>query len=248
MKKTTKYSLLTAAAISVTTIAGLIYHGKRNGKGPFQSLKDYPKDIENITKNYPLTRNGEIVFYGASNFTYWQQMENDIPAYKVQNHGFGGSTDKLLIKHAQELLFDYDPNIVFIQTGSNDYVNLSGSDEKKVQKCIEIKKAMYEYFHDNLPDTKFVIMSGLLLPKRSEFVNLTNMINSQLKQICEEYDYLYFVDASEMTYQNGIFKEELFKEDGIHLNHDGQLKWCNDYIIPMIDHLVEKYQLYDLKK
>ena len=216
MKKTTKYSLLTAAAISVTTIAGLIYHGKRNGKGPFQSLKDYPKDIENITKNYPLTRNGEIVFYGASNFTYWQQMENDIPAYKVQNHGFGGSTDKLLIKHAQELLFDYDPNIVFIQTGSNDYVNLSGSDEKKVQKCIEIKKAMYEYFHDNLPDTK--------------------------------YDYLYFVDASEMTYQNGIFKEELFKEDGIHLNHDGQLKWCNDYIIPMIDHLVEKYHLYDLKK
>ena len=91
-------------------------------------------------------------------------------------------------------------------------------------------------------------MSGLLLPKRSEFVNLTNMINSQLKQICEEYDYLYFVDASEMTYQNGIFKEELFKEDGIHLNHDGQLKWCNDYIIPMIDHLVEKYHLYDLKK
>ena len=208
MKKTTKYSLLTAAAISVTTIAGLIYHGKRNGKGPFQSLKDYPKDIENITKNYPLTRNGEIVFYAPRHYTDSQH----------------------------------------IQTGSNDYVNLSGSDEKKVQKCIEIKKAMYEYFHDNLPDTKFVIMSGLLLPKRSEFVNLTNMINSQLKQICEEYDYLYFVDASEMTYQNGIFKEELFKEDGIHLNHDGQLKWCNDYIIPMIDHLVEKYHLYDLKK
>lgn len=226
----------------------MIYQGKKKGKGPLKHLKDYPEDIKRIKDNYPLSRNGEIVFYGASNFTYWYEMENDIPQYKVQNHGFGGSTDRLLVKHAQQLLFDYDPNIVFIQTGSNDYITLSGSDEQKVTKCMEYKKKMFKLFHENLPDTKFVIMSGLLLPNRSEYVSLTKMINEQLKTLCDEYEYLYFVDASEMTYQNGIFNNSLFCEDGIHLNHDGQLEWGNKYIVPMIDDLVEKYHLYDLKR
>ena len=43
----------------------------------------------------------------------------------------GGSTDKLLVKYADKLLYPYNPKIVFFQTGSNDYVSLSGLMKKK---------------------------------------------------------------------------------------------------------------------
>ena len=45
-------------------------------------------------------------------------MENELKGYKVQNHGFGESTDRLLVQYADRLLYPYGPKIVFFQTGS----------------------------------------------------------------------------------------------------------------------------------
>lgn len=50
-------------------------------------------------------RRGEIVFYGASNFARWTEMETDLAPYPVQNHGFGGSADKDLMFYADRLLY-----------------------------------------------------------------------------------------------------------------------------------------------
>jgi hypothetical protein len=46
-----------------------------------------------------------------------------------------------------------------------------------------------------------------------------------------------FVDAEKMTYLDGKFREELFVKDQIHLNHDGQLLWAKDYILPALHEL-----------
>ena len=112
---------------------------------------------------YSDVRKGEIIFYGASNFARWGTLDEDMSEYKVQNHAFGGSTDVELVGYAPELLFPYEPAVVFFQTGSNDYVQQEGTDEEKIAKCMNYKKAMFADFHEKMPDAKFVIMSGLLL-------------------------------------------------------------------------------------
>ncbi|GAB2843975.1 hypothetical protein GCM10022221_49100 [Actinocorallia aurea] len=48
----------------------------------------------------------------------------------VQNHGFGGSTDRDLVQYADRLLHPFAPAIAAFQTGSNDYVGLTGTDEE----------------------------------------------------------------------------------------------------------------------
>lgn len=50
---------------------------------------------------------------------------------------------------------------------------------------------------------------------------------------------MYFVDASDMTYDGTSFAQELFIADGIHLNHDGQLRWRDGYILPQLQQLIE---------
>ena len=249
MKKGTKIMLIVLAVILVACVVGLAVTGAMIGWGPFSFLHTWDRDVDAIAEKYPAEDcQGGIVFYGASNFAMWYEMENDLSDYKVQNHAFGGSTDKDLAEYADKLLYPYTPSIVFFQTGSNDYVHLDGTDAEKVALCMEYKKQMFDAFHEQMPDAKFVIMSGLLLPGRSEYTALTRMINDELEKLCDETDYLYFVDAEAMTFDGSAYATNLFNSDGIHLNHNGQLLWMESYIQPMIEELIEEYSLEHLRK
>lgn len=238
MNKALKIGIGVLAGAAVSNLAGLVIAGRKIGWGPFAGLYDWDKEVKTLTDRYPPEnhQNG-IIFYGASNFRLWTQMEQDLAGYPVQNHGFGGSTDTLLVKYADKLLYPYDPRVVFFQTGSNDYVALSGTDEEKVQTCMTAKREMFRTFHERLPEAKFVVMSGLLLPGRSQYTALTQKINRELKDLCDELDYMTFVDASDMTFDGTNYREELFIKDGIHLNHKGQLMWMDGYILPALEQL-----------
>ncbi len=247
--KKLKIAAISVGALAAACVAGLVITGWQIGWGPFAGLFDWDREVNPIASKYPAQeRQHEVVFYGASNFRLWTELENDLSGYKVQNHGFGGSTDKLLVKYAPVLLYPYQPDIVFFQTGSNDYVALSGTDEEKVAACMEYKREMFAAFHEQLPNAKFVVMSGLLLPGRAEFTALTQRINEELAALCAQTDYLYFVDASALTYDGQDHAVELFQGDGIHLNHDGQLLWRDGYIQPQLERLIQEFGLDHLRR
>lgn len=212
--------------------------------GPFKGLA-----VGKIARTYRAAeRRGEIIFYGASNFTFWETMEEDLKDYKVQNHGFGGSDDAGLIRYADRLLYPYEPKIVVFQTGSNDYVNMQGSDQEKAALCMERKKEMFARFHEHLPEAKFLVMSGILLPGREQYLELTKEINRQLKELCEKTTYLTYVDAEDMTYQNKVFDRSLFVADQIHLTPEARIRWAQEYIIPALERMIETYQLDSVRR
>lgn len=250
MKKRAKIALGVGCGLLAACVVGLAVTGYEIGWGPFRGLfKGFEAEVAAIEQKYDAgTRKGEIVFYGASNFRLWTEMENDLSDYKVQNHGFGGSTDKLLVQYADRILYPYEPKIVFFQTGSNDYAELPGTDEDKVAACMAYKREMFAAFHERLPEAKFVVMSGLLLPGRSRYTALTQEINRQLESLCAEHaDYMTFVNAEAMTFDGENYAEELFISDKIHLNHAGQLCWCEGYIRQALEAIVESRQWNDLR-
>lgn len=249
MKKGVKIAGISIVSLALACLLGLIITGAQIGWGPFASLYSWDKEVNPIAEKYDANeRQGEIIFYGASNFRLWTDMEDDLSEYKVQNHAFGGSTDKLLVEYADKLLYPYNPSIVFFQTGSNDYVSLSGTDEEKVKACMEYKKQMFDTFHEKCPNAKFVVMSGLLLPGRSEYTELTQKVNDELEKYCDSKDYMYFVDSEDMTYQDGEYREDLFIKDGIHLNHTGQLLWRDEYIKPALDKVIKENNLSNVMR
>lgn len=244
-----KIVVISVGVLAAASLAGLVIGGVKTGWGPFASWYDWDGEVNAVARRYPSeSQQHEVVFYGASNFRLWTEMENDLSDYKVQNHGFGGSTDKLLVEYAPVLLYPYQPDVVFFQTGSNDYVHLSGSDEEKVTLCMNYKREMFAAFHEQIPNAKFVVMSGLLLPGRSEYTTLTQRVNEELAVLCAQTDYLYFVDASAMTYDGESYASELFQKDGIHLNHEGQLQWRDSYIQPQLEALIQEFGLNHLRR
>lgn len=248
-KKTIIITSSLAAVLVVAILLGLIFTGMYVGWGPFTFMQFNHQEKQIIQKYDAETRKREIIFYGASNFRLWEKLDEDLSEYKVQNHGFGGSTDRDLVERADTLLYPYDPSVVFFQTGSNDYVSQTGSDEEKVSACMEYKAYMFETFHARLPAAKFVVMSGLLLPGRSQYTALTEMVNESLAEYCDAHsDYMVFVDAEEMTFDGENYRSDLFVSDGIHLNHTGQLLWRDDYIIPAIEEIIARFELDELRR
>lgn len=241
MEKAMKITFFVLCGVLLAGLVGLAVTGWQTGWGPFDFLfKGYEGEVRAIEQRYDAqTHRGEIVFYGASNFRLWTEMEADLAPYPVQNHGFGGATDRLLVRYADRILFPYEPKLVVFQTASNDYVGMSGTDGEKAAACMAYKRAMFDAFHEALPEAKLVVTSGLLLPGRDRYRALTEEVNRQLAALCAERDYMFFVDASDMTFDGESYRTELFLGDGIHLNRDGQLLWCEEYIRPVIETLWE---------
>ncbi len=207
----------------------------------------FEEEVNAIANKYSLKRQNEIIFYGASNFRMWTDLEDDLSEYKVQNHGFGGCTDKDLLENADRILYPYHPSLVFFQTGSNDYVDQTGTEHEIAAACMAYKKKMFDTVYEKLPEAKLVVMSGLLLPGRSRYASLTMKINDKLRKYCDSPDYMYFVDTTSMTYDGKDYDTSLFLPDGMHLNREGQRKWCKEYIKPQIDALVREYDLFWLR-
>lgn len=200
-----------------------------------------PKIARYVAESYEMRPLGEIVYYGASNFKLWSNMERDMAPYAVQNHGVGGSIDLELIEFADVLLYPFQPSVVFIQTGSNDYIG-----DATLEECLANKERMYNLFAENLPDAKFMIMAGLPLPNRSEYWELTQQVNRWIADYCAEHENFYFVDgtdsmltdsgdASMQTGDGRYFNPAIFNSDGIHLTQEGHDLWT----VYMLDALKE---------
>ena len=192
MEKAMRITFFVLCGILLAGLIGLAAAGWQIGWGPFAGLfKGYEGEVRAIEERYDAqTRREEIVFYGASNFRLWTEMESDLAPYPVQNHGFGGATDTMLVQYADRLLFPYSPKLVFFLTASNDYVGMTGTDAEKAAECMAYKRAMFDAFHEALPEAKFVVMSGLLLPGRDRYRALTEEVNRQLAELCAERDYM----------------------------------------------------------
>ena len=138
--------------------------------------------------------------------------------------------------------------MVIINLGENDSAGVSkGTYDPEDFK--NYYRQMIASLKEKMPNAKFVVMSGLLLPGRSEYTELTIKMNTALKAYCETQDYIMFVDANQMTYDGTEYRTDLFIKDGIHLNHTGQLKWRDEYIKPAIETLIETHpELASIRK
>ena len=250
---------------------GLSPDGWKAGWEPGREIfTGYEGEVEKIEQKYVSgggaadnkaagTARPVTVFYGASNFRMWKNMDKDLAVYGVQNHGFGGATDVLLMHYAPRILFPCKPDVVVVQSGSNDYMGMTGSLNKKAATSLALKRRMYEYFRSQLPQTRFVVLGALLMPGFVQATELSLRINEGLKALCAEVNdecsaggyadaeykgapLMTYVDLAPLTYcaleeggnAAGTYRTELFKSDGIHLNRDGQLALCEGFIKPAL--------------
>lgn len=183
---------------------------------------------------------GEIICYGASNFAYWTMMERDLAPYLVHNHSVGGVTDKQLLEAAPELLYPYNPKVVMLLTGSNDYANITDISDADsiVASMIEFKEGMFEEFHRNLPDARIVVVGGMPTPKRAMYTPLILRVNELIEQYCAQHpDYMTYCSMDGFSYDEATdtYHSDLFLADELHLAPEARITVANDYILPVLE-------------
>lgn len=220
MEKTRKKGLrivavLLAVILLLLTIA-LAVAGGYAYWGPFKGLR-----INRMEWQFRERPKGETIFYGASNFALWKTLEEDMAPYAVQNHGFGGSTDGDMMKYADRILYPHEPDIVFVQTGSNDLIQGLNYEE-----MVNNKEKMYGMFREALPNTIFVVLSSIPMPGRSEYWPVQQQINAFLAEYCATHENMVFLDATDLLITpESDFRPELFADDEIHFNEEGRAIW-----------------------
>lgn len=118
------------AGLALIILLGLILTGLYVGWGPFTYLQFDSQERAIVEKYDAKERKGEIVFYGASNFRLWTEMENDLAAILcllvgiinyffttiasyISSSGIGGAIQELLEKLSLFERFYSFPNGVF---------------------------------------------------------------------------------------------------------------------------------------
>lgn len=173
----------------------------------------------------------KVVFYGASNFGRWEELSDLFPEIDAVNTAINGSTDKGQLEEAPDAVYAYEPDLVFIQTATNDF-----SKGMDLEEVLEEKEIYYNALTENLPGAEFVIMAPLPQPGRPAFWEDVQKVTDWIHEWCDAREGFYCIDTTDrMLKEEGpeelsagkgkYYDTDLFEKDGIHLNEKGRSIW-----------------------
>lgn len=164
---------------------------------------------------------GGVLFVGSSSIRMWETLAADFPDVAVYNRGFGGSELEDVIRYANWIVFPYAPRLIVLYAGDNDIA--AGKTPARVF-------ADYRAFADTacarLPAARLAYISIKPSPARWALVDSMRAANALIERHTRTNPRLVYIDVfTPMLRADGMPRDELFLEDGLHLNARGYALW-----------------------
>ncbi|MEY8780746.1 GDSL-type esterase/lipase family protein [Allomuricauda sp. XS_ASV26] len=169
-----------------------------------------------------------IIFTGSSSIRLWKDLQERFPEHQVLNTGFGGSQFSDLELYLDELILNYDPVKVFIYEGDNDIF-----ERKSPRKVIKKAEGILRTLRQEKPNMEIVLISAKPSISRWKFRGKYRRLNRKLNKLAAENSGIDFVDVWHPMLDKKKVKQDIFIEDGLHMNSKGYDIWYNaikDYI------------------
>jgi lysophospholipase L1-like esterase len=182
-------------------------------------------EIQNFKKadsaNFP--PKNEILFVGSSSFRKWTDVQKYFPGYKIINRGFGGSTIPNAIYYADKIIFPYHPRQVVIYEGDND---LASSKKITADSVLNRFKTLFYLIRKNLPKTNIAFVSIKPSLSREKLMPEMARANTLIQNFLKDKKNAAFIDVfHSMLNKNGTPKNDIFLNDGLHMNAKGYAIW-----------------------
>ncbi len=167
--------------------------------------------------------NDAILFVGSSSIRLWSTLKEDVAPYNVIQRGFGGSKSPEVSYYLKRIAYphNFSAVVIFVAndlTGSS--VDLTPNETlytfKEIVKTIRAKYKKQPVF----------IIEITPCQSRWKSWSLIQQTNALLKNYCQKGKNLHFIETAQ-SYLNekGEPRNELFREDFLHLNRDGYKIW-----------------------
>jgi lysophospholipase L1-like esterase len=188
---------------------------------PSQKWESTIEKFEAQDQKSPPPQNA-LLFIGSSSIRMWD-LQKWFPDRRTINRGFGGSETADSLYYADRILLPYKPKVVVLYAGDNDIAKGKSPDE-----VFHDWQAFVAKVHGELPDTKIVYVAIKPSIARWKLVDKMRATNALIAKDCAKHQKLAYVDIDKpMLGDDGKPREELFKDDGLHLNEKGYQLWSD---------------------
>ncbi|QDT93348.1 SGNH/GDSL hydrolase family protein [Gimesia algae] len=163
---------------------------------------------------------GGLLFVGSSSIRMWD-LDKYFPDQPVLNRGFGGSEIVDSTHFADRIIIKHEPKVIFLYAGDNDLAR-----KKTAEQVASDFKKFVAKVHKSLPETRIVFIAIKPSLSRWKLADTIRQANKLIAAQCAKSDLLEFADVWEpMLGEDGKPRPELFKSDGLHMEHAGYLIW-----------------------
>ena len=168
---------------------------------------------------------GAIVVTGSSSIRRWHPtLQQDLAPLTVVPRGFGGSTMQDVEHFLDRIVLPYRPRAVVIYEGDND-TGRYGVPPAEIAGRLE---AIVERIHAALPATRVYVMSVKPSLARVAVWDKAQETNALYRRLAAGNDLVSYIDvATPFLRADGKVMDDIFIEDGLHLNEKGTRIWAS---------------------
>jgi lysophospholipase L1-like esterase len=161
-----------------------------------------------------------LIFTGSSSIRLWKDLQERFPEHQDLNTGFGGSQFSDLELYLDELILNYDPVKVFIYEGDNDIF-----ERKSPRKVIKKAEGILRTLRQEKPNMEIVLISAKPSISRWKFRGKYRRLNRKLNKLAAENSGIDYVDVWYPMLDKRKVRQDIFIEDGLHMNSKGYDIW-----------------------
>ncbi len=191
--------------------------------GHAQDHLRFKDEITAITTKYDTlwdASKASVVFTGSSSIRIWNDLQKNFPSFQIVNSGFGGSQASDLLAYTDELILRFNPIKVFIYEGDNDISN-----KKRPKEIIDTIKEIIAKIRTENPSAKIVLIAAKPSMARWSMKRRYKNLNRKFNRLTKKDALIQFADVWNPMLNGRKVKEDIFIQDGLHMNDKGYGIW-----------------------
>ncbi len=170
-----------------------------------------------------------VLFVGSSTIRLWPHLQEDFPETTVLQRGFGGASFPDVLHYMDRIVIPYHPRKIVLYCGDNDLGN-----GRSPGQVIRDFREFVTRVRAALPDTPVVFLAIKPSPLRWPIVNSMRAVNARVRAMADEDPLIEYVDVfTPMLGRDGQPRNDLYEEDGLHVNAAGYALW-KDILQPRV--------------
>ena len=189
------------------------------------AVRSWENDIQNFeqldkTDKYP---QDAVLFAGSSSIRLWTTLEKDMESYHVIQRGYGGAKLSDFAVYAGRI-FDQHQCKAIVLFIANDITGTDG--DKTPAEVAALFRNVLKTIRKVHPVTPVFWIEITPTASRWKVWPEIQKANSLIKEICDRHKNTYFIKTDfAFLNEQGVPKDELFRDDKLHLSEKGYAVW-----------------------
>jgi hypothetical protein len=188
-------------------------------------VRSWDKDIQKFeqldkSEKYPVDA---ILFAGSSSIRLWSTLEKDMSPYHIIQRGYGGAKLSDFAVYAGRIL-DPHPCRAIVLFIANDIMGTA--QDKTPKEVAALFRNVLKTIRKSHHSTPVFWIAVTPTPSRWKVWPEIMKANEMIRNICDNKNNTYFIKTDfAFLNENGVPKDELFRDDRLHLTEKGYAAW-----------------------